>query len=82
LSRRGILYAPDFVVNAGGVIYLDLVAKRRGTLDEIMGRVAGIGDTLRRVFDEAEARGVTPLAAAEGLAAERLSVGAGAVTPV
>lgn len=82
LSRRGILYAPDFVVNAGGVIYLDLVAKRRGTLDEIMGRVAGIGDTLRRVFDEAEARGVTPLAAAEGLAAERLSVGAGAAAPV
>ncbi|MDQ1121536.1 Glu/Leu/Phe/Val dehydrogenase family protein [Microbacterium trichothecenolyticum] len=73
LARRGIVYAPDFVVNAGGVIYLDSVAKRRGTLDEVMGRVAGIGDTLRRVFDEAESRGVTPLAAAEGLAAERLA---------
>ncbi len=76
LARRGILYAPDFVVNAGGVIYLDLEAKQLGTRDEIMGRVAGIGDTVRRVFDEAEARGVTPLAAAEGIAAERLSVGA------
>lgn len=76
LAQRGILYAPDFVVNAGGVIYLDLEAKQRGTRDEIMGRVAGIGDTLRRIFDEAESRGVTPLAAAEGVAAERLREGA------
>ncbi len=41
-----------------------------------MGRVAGIGDTVRRIFDEAATRGVTPLAAAEGLAAARLAAGA------
>jgi leucine dehydrogenase len=35
--------------------------------------VAGIGDTLRRVFAESEARGVTPLEAAERLAGERLT---------
>ena len=52
LAGRGILYAPDFVVNAGGVIYLDLVAKRIGTREEVMHRVAGIGDTLRRLFAE------------------------------
>ena len=75
LARRGILYAPDFVVNAGGVIYLDLEAKRLGTRTEIMERVAQIGDTVRRIFDEAESRGVTPLEAAEGLAAERLAAG-------
>lgn len=75
LAARGILYAPDFVVNAGGVIYLDLEAKKLGTLDEIMARVAAIGDTLRRIFDEAESRGLTPLDAAEELAAERLSAG-------
>lgn len=75
LAARGILYAPDFVVNAGGVIFLDLEAKRIGTRAEIIDRVTAIGDTLRRVFDEAEARGVTPLAAAEGLAAERLAAG-------
>lgn len=72
LAARGILYAPDFVVNAGGVIYLDLTAKNRGTHEEIMGRVAGIGEAISRIFDEAESRGVTPLAAAEQLAAERL----------
>ena len=75
LAGRGILYAPDFVVNAGGVIYLDLEAKKMGTRAEIMERVAHIGDTVRRIFDEAEARGVTPLEAAEGLAAERLAAG-------
>ena len=75
LAGRGILYAPDFVVNAGGVIYLDLEAKKLGTKAEIMERVAAIGDTVRRVFDEAEHRGITPLEAAEELAAERLDAG-------
>lgn len=75
LAARGILYAPDFVVNAGGVIYLDLEAKKLGSRAEVMERVAGIGQTLRRIFDEAEERGVTPLMAAEGLAAERLTAG-------
>ena len=75
LASRGILYAPDFVVNAGGVIYLDLEAKKIGTRTEVMERVAQIGDTVRRIFDEAESRGVTPLEAAEGLAAERLAAG-------
>ncbi|MCK6067643.1 MULTISPECIES: Glu/Leu/Phe/Val dehydrogenase family protein [Microbacterium] len=76
LAGRGILYAPDFVVNAGGVIYLDATDKHAGDRAQIMARVAAIGDTVRRVFDEAEARGVSPLAAAEAVAAERLSAGA------
>ena len=75
LAARGILYAPDFVVNAGGVIYLDLEAKHVGSRSEIMERVAAIGGTVRRIFDEAEARGVTPLEAAEEFAADRLSGG-------
>ncbi|MBD8012880.1 Glu/Leu/Phe/Val dehydrogenase family protein [Microbacterium sp. Re1] len=76
LAQRGVLYAPDFVVNAGGVIYLDLEAKRIGSSEEIMHRVAGIGDTVRRILDDADARGVTPLLAAEELAASRLRAGA------
>ena len=72
LAARGILYAPDFVVNAGGVVYLDLEAKRLGTRAEIMDRVAGIGDVVRALFDDAEARGITPLEAAEQRVAERL----------
>lgn len=75
LAARGILYAPDFVVNAGGVIYLDLEARQTGSREETMARVAAIGDTLRRIFDEAQRRGTTPLQAAEELAAERLAAG-------
>lgn len=76
LAGRGILYAPDFVVNAGGVIYLDLEAKRIGSSEEVMARVSAIGDTVRRILDDAEARGITPLEAAEELAASRLRAGA------
>lgn len=76
LAARGVLYAPDFVVNAGGVIYLDLEAKKLGTREQIMDRVAGIGDTVRLILDQAEERGITPLAAAEERAAARLRAGA------
>lgn len=77
LAARGILYAPDFVVNAGGVVYLDLEAKQLGTRAEIMDRVAGIGDSLRRLFDDAATRGITPLDAAEQRVAERLRASQG-----
>ncbi|MGW8483347.1 Glu/Leu/Phe/Val dehydrogenase dimerization domain-containing protein [Microbacterium sp. NPDC055903] len=75
LAARGILYAPDFVVNAGGVIYLDLEAKQLGTRAEIMERVAGIGGTVRSILSDAEARAITPLQAAEELAEARLRAG-------
>lgn len=75
LAARGILYAPDFVVNAGGVVYLDLEAKHLGSRTEIMHRVAAIGDTLRAILADADRRGITPLDAAEERAAERLAAG-------
>ncbi|GAA5029616.1 Glu/Leu/Phe/Val dehydrogenase dimerization domain-containing protein [Microbacterium fluvii] len=75
LAERGILYAPDFVVNAGGVIWLDLEARGVDSRAEIMQRVAGIGDTLRRIYDDARERGILPLIAAEELAADRLARG-------
>jgi leucine dehydrogenase len=73
LAARGILYAPDFVVNAGGVIYLDLEARHAAEREEVMARVAAIGDTLRRIFDDAAQNRITPLAAAESLASSRLA---------
>lgn len=73
LAGRGILYAPDFVANAGGVIYLDGKTKGNGTEEELMARVVGIGDTLRRIYDDSEARGITTLTAAEELASERIN---------
>lgn len=71
LADRGILYAPDFVVNAGGVIYLEGAGAGVDEA-EIERRLAGVGDTVRRVFATATERGITPLAAAEALAWERI----------
>jgi leucine dehydrogenase len=73
LAGRGILYAPDFVANSGGVIYLDNMTKGRGTEKEIMAKVHAIGDTLSHIYEQAEGRGITPLTAAEELAAERIN---------
>lgn len=71
LHERGVLYAPDFVVNAGGVIYLTLAAD--GVAGDVIDtRIRAIGDTLARVLAEARATGATPLVAAEALAFARL----------
>jgi leucine dehydrogenase len=74
LHRRGILWAPDFVANAGGIINIS-VELEPGGYDPARARtrVREIGDTLRAVFDRAEDRGVTPLTAAMELAGDRLA---------
>jgi leucine dehydrogenase len=74
LRSAGILYAPDFVINAGGVLQL-LGAEDLGW-DETMleKRLAGIGATLTAIYAEAEALGINTEAAAERLAATHLSV--------
>jgi leucine dehydrogenase len=72
LASRGILWAPDFVVNAGGLIN---VAEELGGYDPARARrrTRGIADTLREIFDLAQAGGSTPLAAAMELARRRLT---------
>jgi leucine dehydrogenase len=73
LRAAGILYAPDFAINAGGVLQL-LGAMEQGLdADELEQSYAGIGDTLRTLFEQAEADDVTPATAAERLAAERIA---------
>jgi len=72
LHARKILYAPDYVANAGGVI---------GGTPELLGwsdeevppRIEGIYDTLLAVLRLAKAEGVSPHAAADRLAEERLA---------
>jgi leucine dehydrogenase len=73
LTARGILYAPDFVINAGGVFH-GIGKELLGWDDERLGReLEAIGDTLREVFDRAERDGTSTDAAARRLADERLS---------
>ena len=72
LRARGILYAPDYVVNAGGVIQV---------ADEIEGfdfaraklRATGIYETTRRILELAASDGIPPALAADRLAERRMA---------
>jgi leucine dehydrogenase len=71
LKDRGILYAPDYVMNAGGLISagIDLFGwDQKQTRD----RVLGIYDTLLTIFDAAKAEGIPTSRAADRLAERRI----------
>jgi leucine dehydrogenase len=71
LAERGILYAPDFIVNAGGLIHV--YKESRGYSEEHARELAlGIEQTMSDVLETAEERSITPLRAAGELARERL----------
>jgi len=72
LGERKILYAPDYVVNAGGVIQVaDEIAGFR--FQRAKARTAGIFDTMSRVLAEAAGDGVAPAVAADRLAEGRMA---------
>jgi glutamate dehydrogenase/leucine dehydrogenase len=71
LADAGVLYAPDYVVNAGGLIHV--AGELQGfDADRVATGVAGIGDTLRALFAEADRDGITPSRAADRLARRRI----------
>ena len=74
LRSRGCLYAPDYAINAGGIID---VAFQRGdaTPAELRAHLDGIGATLAEIFARADAEGATTTAIADRLARERLQAG-------
>jgi leucine dehydrogenase len=69
LADRGILYAPDYVINAGGVISLAFPAGS----DEarITSKLEAIGETLTAIFRRADAEGKTTAEVADRMAEER-----------
>jgi leucine dehydrogenase len=71
LHSREIVYAPDFIANAGGLInvYGELHGLDQHRVDEL---VDGIGPVVEAVLAEAARRGDTPLGTARTLARERL----------
>ncbi len=72
LTERGILYAPDYVINAGGVIHIHHEGL---TYDhsKTFAHVAEIGTVLRDIYRRADTRGVTTGQAADTLAEERFA---------
>ena len=73
LAERGILWAPDFLVNAGGVVFGSLVDVAGLPEDEALERVRSIGATLHEVYDKATAAGVAPATAAREIALARVA---------
>jgi leucine dehydrogenase len=71
IQDSGVLYAPDYVVNAGGVIN---IAHERGGYDRARAdeHIRGIYDTVLRVLDLAAAEAITTAAAADLLAERRI----------
>lgn len=71
LHERGILYAPDYVVNAGGLLSLLF---EQGEVDEdgIVKRVRGIGERVGELLERAEREGAPPFRVADRIVEERL----------
>lgn len=74
LRARGILYAPDYVVNSGGAVFGTGVETRGWTKEQANQEVVDtVRRALRRVFDLAARLDTTTAAAANQIAEERLS---------
>ena len=73
LHERGILYAPDYIVNAGGIIQLIGLEDESWDEAQLQEGLARIGNTLRTLFAEADAEGVTPNETADRLVRRRLA---------
>jgi valine dehydrogenase (NAD+) len=84
LVERSILYAPDYLVNAGGVIQVE--DERHGlsgvlplstppgfSFPRAKARVEGIYDTTLRVFQAADDAGVSPAVMADRMAEQRMA---------
>jgi len=72
LAERGILYAPDFVVNCGGVI--NVAEELAGyNAERAAARAAAVFDTTLRILAMAERMKVNPAVAAERYAEERIA---------
>ncbi|MBW3619973.1 MAG: valine dehydrogenase [Actinobacteria bacterium] len=74
LQERGILYAPDYVVNAGGLINVSDELHPDG-YDPVrcQHKAQRIGSTLLEIFAEADEQGVTTEIAAERVAEKRMA---------
>jgi valine dehydrogenase (NAD+) len=78
LRERGILYAPDFVINAGGVIQISDELQPGGYQEaRARERTEAIADRLREIFALADAEGLSTAEAAERMAEGRIAAARG-----
>ena len=75
LDARGILYAPDFIANAGGVINVYYEYAGGYQQAAAMEKAGNIYDTTKQVIATSRERGVTTAEAADAVAEARLKQG-------
>jgi leucine dehydrogenase len=68
LHERGILYAPDYVINAGGIINVSTEYLRDGDHQVVRDRINGIPERLETIWAESAASGRDPAAVADTMA--------------
>lgn len=75
LRERGILYAPDYVINAGGIICVASEYLGQGSEEEVLERIGRIPETLNEVFERAALTGLATNLIADRMAQERIARG-------
>ena len=68
LHARGILYAPDYVINAGGIINVSTEYLRDGDHDTVRARIEAIPGRLEAIWDESAATGRNAAEVADAMA--------------
>ena len=80
LAERGILYAPDYVINAGGIISvtMEYLCRRDDApcdINEVRKRIALIPDRLTNIWQDSEATGISPDRVADAMAQKLIGRG-------
>ncbi|WP_205481652.1 Glu/Leu/Phe/Val family dehydrogenase [Sphingomonas arenae] len=68
LMERGILYAPDYVINAGGIINVSTEYLKDGDASVVRSRIEGIPERLETIWSESQASGRDPATVADAMA--------------
>ena len=68
IHERGILYAPDYVINAGGIINVSTEYLKDGDQDTVRGRIEQIPVRLEQIWTESAATGRNPAEVADAMA--------------
>ncbi|MCK8465351.1 amino acid dehydrogenase [Aliiroseovarius sp. S1339] len=73
LAERGILYAPDFVANGGGIINVATeVLQIEGRVDWVAKKLVALDDTMEAILTQAAKKGVSPAAVAQDVVAKTI----------
>ena len=73
LQENGILYAPDYIVNAGGVINISCEVGMEYNIERAMDKTSNIFDTMKQIIQTSKQRQITTASAADKFAEDRIA---------